>query len=190
MADEEPRRRRRGAALEGPILDAAWTELSEAGWADFQMGRVAERAAVSKASIYRRWPDRTALVRATLAHKSATTPEGATITGDLREDMLQILRTTVRLYGSPFGEALRGLISEGPLGVDDRGASSAMLDILRASARFDDPALLPAPVVDLGLRLVSMHCLVTGTDLGERDLEEIVDLAWMPALDRAASLAR
>lgn len=185
MVDQQPRRRRRGAALEVPIFDAAWTELSECGWADFQMSRVAERAAVSKASIYRRWPDRSALVRATLEHKSATTPEGATITGDLREDLLQILRTTVQLYASPFGSALRGLLSEGPPSGHDHGASSAMLDILRASGRVDDPAALPAAVVDLGLRLVSLHCLATGTHLDERDLEEIVDQAWLPALDHA-----
>src|SRR5690348_12742634 len=55
-------RRRRGAALEDAIRQAAFDELSEVGYATFSVESVAERARTGKASIYRRWPTKQALV--------------------------------------------------------------------------------------------------------------------------------
>src|SRR5687767_12685622 len=46
------------------VLDAAIAELAHSGYHGFRMGVVASRAAVNKTTIYRRWPDRAALVTA------------------------------------------------------------------------------------------------------------------------------
>ena len=54
--------RKRGAALEDAILDAAYTELSEVGYTAFSVEAVAARARTGKASIYRRWPTRAQLM--------------------------------------------------------------------------------------------------------------------------------
>ena len=48
--------RKRGAALEDAILEAAYAELSEVGYSAFSVEGVAARARTGKASIYRRWP--------------------------------------------------------------------------------------------------------------------------------------
>jgi AcrR family transcriptional regulator len=46
------------------VLAAALGELARSGYAAFRMERVASRADVNKTTIYRRWPNRAALVRA------------------------------------------------------------------------------------------------------------------------------
>lgn len=60
--------RRRGAVLEKALLDAAWEELADNGYARFTMDAVVKRAGTSPTVLYRRWSDRDALVRATIAH--------------------------------------------------------------------------------------------------------------------------
>src|ERR1700685_1894437 len=60
--------RRRGAALEHALLDAAWQELQESGYAKLTMERVADRAGTSRAVIYRRWRSRPDLVIAAMRH--------------------------------------------------------------------------------------------------------------------------
>jgi len=59
--DGEKAERRRGAALEAAILDAAWAELVAAGYAGLTMEAVAARAQTSRPVISRRWPDRAAI---------------------------------------------------------------------------------------------------------------------------------
>ena len=46
------------------VLDAAIVELAHSGYAGFRMDEVAVRAAVNRTTIYRRWPNRAALVTA------------------------------------------------------------------------------------------------------------------------------
>jgi AcrR family transcriptional regulator len=46
------------------VLDAAIVELARSGYAGFRMDEVAARAGVNRTTIYRRWPNRVALVTA------------------------------------------------------------------------------------------------------------------------------
>lgn len=46
------------------VLDAAIVELARSGYAGFRMDEVATRARVNRTTIYRRWPNRVALVTA------------------------------------------------------------------------------------------------------------------------------
>ena len=59
--------RRRGAALENALLDAAWDELVEKGYDGFTIESVAERAQTARAVIYRRWATKPELMRAAIA---------------------------------------------------------------------------------------------------------------------------
>src|SRR4051812_47106326 len=112
------RSRRRGDALERPILEAAWQELAEAGWAGFSLERVAVRAGAGKASLYRRWPDRLALVRAAFTHQAIVGARRSEPTGDLRLDLINALGDLVELLSGPGGEAVRGLASAAPRPTD------------------------------------------------------------------------
>ena len=82
--------RRRGAALENAITDAAWELLVEQGYNGFTFEAIAARAGTSKPVLYRRWPRREDLLIATLTRhwRPLEIPD----TGDLRQDALTLLR--------------------------------------------------------------------------------------------------
>jgi AcrR family transcriptional regulator len=103
--------RRRGAALETAILEAALEELAEHGYAGLAMERVAERARTGKASVYRRWPSRMELALDAVRH-SMGDPASPRDTGTLRGDVLAHLRQHARLLDGAAGEAMRGLLSD------------------------------------------------------------------------------
>jgi AcrR family transcriptional regulator len=67
--------------------------LGEAGYARLTMDQVAARARVSKDSLYRRWPNKVALVADALQHRAR--PE-VPDTGSLPEDMRAFLRAVLR----------------------------------------------------------------------------------------------
>ena len=85
-------KRRRGAALEAALLDAAWEELTERGYEGFTIDAVAERARTSRAVVYRRWPGKAELVRAAAVRAGARQPTPVPDTGTLRGDVIELLR--------------------------------------------------------------------------------------------------
>ena len=85
--------RRRGKELEKAILDAAWAQLTESGYADFTFEGIADRAGTSRTVLYRRWSDREELMKAAVRHAGAAAPIEIPDTGALR-DPLQRFRTT------------------------------------------------------------------------------------------------
>jgi AcrR family transcriptional regulator len=86
-----PRQRRRGDELEAALLDAAWDELVEVGFARLTMESVAARARTGVAVLYRRWPGKDALTMAAIAHYGTKHPVEIPDTGSLRGDMLALL---------------------------------------------------------------------------------------------------
>jgi len=83
--------RRRGAALEEALLEAAWRELVEVGYGRFTIEAVAARAGTSRPVIYRRWPDRSELAIAAVRHFGRTTPVPTPDTGSVRDDLVALL---------------------------------------------------------------------------------------------------
>jgi AcrR family transcriptional regulator len=72
------------------VIDAAIAELASSGYHGFRMDEVAARARVNKTTIYRRWPNRAALVRAVVARmraplKASPLPD----TGRLETDLVE-----------------------------------------------------------------------------------------------------
>src|SRR5262245_52998056 len=84
--------RRRGAALEKALLDAAWEELAANGYARFTMDAVVRRAGTSPPVLYRRWSDRDELARAAIVHTLREYRLDIPDTGSLREDILTLMR--------------------------------------------------------------------------------------------------
>ncbi|MGW7531110.1 TetR/AcrR family transcriptional regulator [Amycolatopsis sp. NPDC054798] len=109
---EDPRKgpRRRGKVLEEAILRAALDELAEVGYRGLTIDRVAARAQTNKTVIYRRWPSRTALAVAAYLH--VATAGELPDTGDLRDDVLALLRAAAERISSPQGEILHILAAD------------------------------------------------------------------------------
>ena len=97
---QRPRQRRRGEELEAALLEAAWQELVEAGFARLTMESVAARAKTGVAVLYRRWPNKDDLVLAAIGHYGATHPVHIPDTGSLRGDMIALLSGASRIRAS------------------------------------------------------------------------------------------
>jgi AcrR family transcriptional regulator len=95
-APEHVRRRRRGPQLESALLDAAWDELVEVGFAGLTMESVAARAQTGVAVLYRRWANKDQLVLAAIEHYGRTHPIEIPDTGTLRGDLLALLTSMSR----------------------------------------------------------------------------------------------
>ncbi len=98
--------RARGAPVVDAVLAQTLVELAESGVEGLRVERIAERAAVNKTSVYRRWPTREALVSAALEGVLRSVSAQLPDTGALREDLLGVLRPVARLMGDPMGRAL------------------------------------------------------------------------------------
>jgi AcrR family transcriptional regulator len=91
---QRTRQRRRGEKLEAALLEAAWDELIEVGFARLTMESVAARAKTGVAVLYRRWPNKDELAIAAIGHYATTHPVDSPDTGSLRGDMVALLTST------------------------------------------------------------------------------------------------
>jgi AcrR family transcriptional regulator len=80
----------RGASRAAAILDATLQLLGEVGYDQLTIDAVAALARSSKTTIYRRWPDKSALVCAALVSASVRHPELPAGATSLREDLLAL----------------------------------------------------------------------------------------------------
>jgi AcrR family transcriptional regulator len=89
---DRPVERRRGKKLEDAVLDAAWTELLDNGYASFTIEAVASRAGTSRTVLYRRWPSREDLTVAAIRHNRLKHPVDVPNTGSVRDDLISLLQ--------------------------------------------------------------------------------------------------
>lgn len=108
-----PRGRPRSEKAHKAILDAAAELLLVRGLSAVSMDAVAERAGVSKATIYRWWPTKETLALDALYTEWAAVRPSPRDTGSLRGDLLALLRPWARLASSrPYGRVIAALITE------------------------------------------------------------------------------
>jgi AcrR family transcriptional regulator len=188
--------RRRGAALEHALLDAAWEELQESGYAKLTMERVAERAGTSRAVIYRRWRSRPELVIAAMRHHQPVLSGAIPDTGTLRGDVLAVLRRAAGRITELGPDTLIGMLSS--LLSDDAGREevleqltrsggeimSSVLD--RAAARGEVRDSISPRVARLPLDLLRHELVFTQQPPSSRTLEELVDDIFLPLVLRDA----
>src|SRR3984957_11038707 len=115
---QRTRQRRRGEELEAALLEAAWQELVEAGFARLAMESFAARAKTGVAVLYRRWPNKDDLVMAAIRHYGTTRPVDIPDTGSLRGDMIALLSSasSARIsFVAIVGAAFSGLLASSGL---------------------------------------------------------------------------
>lgn len=112
-AEAAPRGRPRSEKAHQAVLDAAAELLLARGLSAVSMDAVAERAGVSKATIYRWWPTKETLALDALFTEWAAASPYPRDTGTLRGDLLALLRPWARLAASrPYGRVIAALITE------------------------------------------------------------------------------
>jgi len=104
--------RRRGEALEHALLDAAWDELHEVGYAGLTIEAVADRAGTSRAVLYRRWRNRPDLVIAAMRRHRPLLSGEIPDTGSLRGDVLALLHRASSHVAEIGPETVYGLLGD------------------------------------------------------------------------------
>ncbi len=95
------------------VLDAALVELSHSGYADFHVEAVASRAKVNKTTIYRRWPNRGALVSALVDRMRIPLRESPLPdTGQLEDDLIEAFERRFTVGRTSEGRAWARLLNE------------------------------------------------------------------------------
>jgi len=207
LANPGPQRRR-GAALEQALLEAAWEELKEVGYYNLTFDSVAARAGTSKAVLYRRWVNRFELTQAAMrAHRpliSSLTPD----TGSLRGDVVALLEGMMMGLNDLQPDIVWGMLMDA-INDDARQAYLretltndaqrafllrrvrettvvAMTAVLkqaesRGEVRVD---AVPLRVMTLPFDLARHELLLTGRPLAHEAIIEIVDDIFLPLVTR------
>ncbi len=106
-----PNPARRSERARVAVLDAALELCQEFGFAQLTIEAIAERAGVSKKTIYRWWPSKGAVVfEAAVGAATVLTPHGDT--GDLAHDMHEQLAAVVRMFSPQDSSLFAALIGE------------------------------------------------------------------------------
>lgn len=120
--DRPPGGRKRDPALDSSIAAAARAIVDEDGLDALSIEAVARRAGVSRATVYRRWPNKNALVQDLLNEvtRSVSIPDHGNVREDLVDLLGQQLRFIEREAGSLYpslsvsaaGDALNDLVRQ------------------------------------------------------------------------------
>lgn len=187
--------RRRGEALEHALLDAAWSELTEKGYAQFTMDAVAARAGTSRPVLYRRWSDRHELLQAAIKHAVLRTDLDTPDTGSLRGDVLALMRAANRgraeliallsvHLGGYFQETGTSPVELRDLLFPDRPFHAVIDTIYRRAA--DRGEIGAAPLTErmktLPFDLLRADLFTTLRPVADADIEEIVDTLFLPVV--------
>ena len=148
------------------ILAAADALLAENGFAGTSVDAIAEAAGVSKATIYRWWPNKAAVVIEALLG-AIETDFAASTGGDAEADLILRIRRTIALFRSPKGRILASLIGEAQV---DPAVATAYRQRLLGPRRAGLRAALERAVAAGALRL--------------GDIELAIDIVYGPLYAR------
>jgi AcrR family transcriptional regulator len=191
------RQRRRGEELEAAILEAAWDELVDVGFAKLTMESVAARAKTGVAVLYRRWPRKDDLVLDTIQHYGTTHPVDLPDTGSLRGDMIAMLSgfSSARVsFVTIVSAVFSGLLASSGLTpaevrekiIADRPLTSDEI-YRRAHERGEiDLGRIPPIVLSLPFDLMRHDMLMTYKPIPDERVLEIVDDVFLPLIAAAS----
>lgn len=178
--------RRRNSRSHVSILDATTALLTEVGYTHLTIEGIAARASVGKATVYRWWPSKGALVIDAISRELSA--PATIVTGDARQDLLAAIRRTIHfLASSPEGAVIPALtadlVNDPALATKFRDQilrprRSVVIEILDgAIGRGDLPADLDAELLmDVFVGAVFYRVVVSGEPVTDVLAEQLVDL--------------
>jgi AcrR family transcriptional regulator len=196
MSEKRGRGRPPDARIEGAVVDATLAEIAEKGLRNATMEGIAVRAEIGKATLYRRWPSKEALLYF-LADQLSETYD-VLDTGDLRKDLLSVFEPLAKLvYAGPVATLTPTFIAEAARDPQIREYVSNLVTDRRKGARL---ALRRAQKrgelrrgVDLDMVLDMMHgaldsrFLSRGLPVTESHIRKVLDLALEGVLARESA---
>ncbi|HEX4215596.1 MAG TPA: TetR/AcrR family transcriptional regulator [Candidatus Dormibacteraeota bacterium] len=170
------RGRPRDGEADRAILEAAAELLVGGGYDEFSLDRVATRAGVARTTVYRRYPTRSHLVVAVMAglQREAPLPD----TGDVRRDLLELMRSMVSVLDRPSMRRLAGELVAAAARDAGVGEAARKLWVGRRQAAF---ALLlragwrdPSVLVDQLAGPIYYRALITGDPIDDEYLRRLI----------------
>lgn len=159
--------------IERRVIAAALSVYGEVGWAGFTLDRVARRAPVGKAALYRRWPTKEDLLLAALEHLAEPPEEDADPT-DLRGCLIKMAEQVIDMFVGPKALVLPRVLIEAsqyPAHFDEMVQNivrarfgRARIIIQAAIDRGELPALTPPELIIDAImgRVISLIVLTPG----------------------------
>ena len=188
--------RRRGLQLETELLDAAWHEVVEVGYANLTMESVAIRAGTGAAVLYRRWSNKEELLIAALVHYQAKypleLPETGTLRGDLSLALTAINDTRVHFWAVVISTAYSGLLKNTGLTFTElrkrllnEQQHSRVQDIYRRAELRGEIKLsrIPPAVLTMPFDLVRHDMLMDPKPLKRGRIKSIIDDLCLPLIE-------
>jgi AcrR family transcriptional regulator len=126
-----PRRRARSARAHNDVLAATVALLEEGGLPHATVDAISARSGVSKATIYKYWPNRTAVAAEAFGRRMAGTvpvPDTGSARGDLAEQVRRVSEFYAGGSGRIFGQLLAATVG-------DPGSAAYLRDFFLAGRR-------------------------------------------------------
>jgi AcrR family transcriptional regulator len=184
---------------EDAILHATLELLAESGYDQLTIDAVAARARSSKATIYRRWPGKAALVMTAVRRHAGQPAAAAPDTGGLRSDLLAALEVMRSGLSGQDAALILGLLIA--MHRDPELADAVREQVLhakrevfgaviaRAAARGEIPATADGVLLaEISSAVLLSRLLVTGEPLDDAFTQHLVDAVLLPALGRPSPL--
>jgi AcrR family transcriptional regulator len=145
------------------ILAATRAVMAESRFQQVSMEGIARRAHVSKATIYRWWPSKAAVVLDAMRNFA---DDGGyprfNHSGNTRQDLVEELRAVIDFYNSDIGHSMLDLIAESRF---DQALADALRDLFIMDRRKDTVEVLTAGIASGEIR-------------ADLDLDPIMDAIW------------
>lgn len=159
--------RPRSEKSKNAILSSAYDLLIENGFSSVTIDKIAEKAEVSKATIYKWWPNKAAVIMDAFIDVAANRLPIPN-TGSAMEDMIIQVSNLAKFLGSKEGRAINDIIAEGQ---SDEKLAETYREIYFKPRRLD-----------------ARHILEAGISRGELltdiDIEMVIDLIFGPLFYR------
>ncbi|NWK94576.1 TetR family transcriptional regulator [Sphingobium lactosutens] len=183
---EDTAKRRRGAALEEALLDAAWSELEQQGYGDFTFEAVARRAQTSRPVLYRRWDSRLKLATAAIRYHLDNNPIIVPDLGNVRDELKQLLRRFAdrappRLMRLMF-DMSEDMAAEKTSWTDRRFQDHPLQPVIERAVMRGELRVeqLTPRMLQLPTSLVLLEGILTQRRVDDSAIEEIIDEIFLP----------
>lgn len=187
--------RRRGSDLEAALLEAAWEELTDQGYAGLTLESVATRAGTSRPVLARRWDNKADLAVAAIRQQMTKHPTEVSDRGDLRAELLEYLEQLSRrargiaviftLFSSEYFRDTESTPQDLRAALRAGGGNTLKAILNRAVERGEIPGeTLSSPVADLLDVLFRHHVLMTFSPPPAALRKAWVDTVFLPLVKR------
>ncbi len=189
--------RPRDSKRESAIAEASISLIQEVGYERCTIEAIAHKAGVSKATIYRRWKNKAeVIVHAISHHAFSQTP--SIDTGNLRDDLVELLLAKVKVLKGPDGAVIASIMSAAntdselakaiPHSVRDGESQVHKVILERAIERGDiSPNANLELLAEITPAIMTYRIFMSQQPVNRKFIESLVDDVLIPSAQKIAT---